>query len=359
MEKKRILIFMPEIGTDGICKIISDYISNLNSVNDIEILTIKVKNNLYFDKKIKIIEIGKTKNIFKRFYREIKVLKNKKYDIIHINGNYCSRLIECISAKIAGVKKIIIHSHNDGADNNNIIKIILNNSLKKLFDYVADEYIACSDNAAKWMFSKKIYKSKKYKVIFNGINVEKFKYDDEMRKKIRKKLNITDEKIVIGFVGRLSFQKNPMFLLDILKEYKKINKNVLLLIIGEGELHENMIKTIKELKLEKNVLFIGSINNVNDYYNAMDCFILPSKYEGFGIVTIEAQTSGLITLLSDRVPKETKISPLTHYISLSTSINEWIKLINRNRNREEYYKFAIKSGFDIKKIAEKIEKLYR
>lgn len=356
MKKVKVLIFNPKITAGGISKILSDFIVNFDNEVDIDILTLSIENNIYVkDLDVNIYTVGKSKNILKRIYSEYKIMKQGNYDAIHINGDYVSRVIECISAKIAGIKKIIIHSHNDGVGSNKKIKVIPHKILKKLFDYFATDYFACSTSAARWMFSKKIFDNKKYTIINNGIDIEKFKFNEESRNKIRKVYRLKD-KFVIGYVGRLSYQKNPLFLIDVFQEYTKKDKNSILLIIGRGELEEDVKKKVEDLNLDNKVLFLGNISDVYNYYSAMDCFILPSRYEGLGIVNIEAQISGLPTIVSDQIPKEAKISNLIKYLSLDAGIKKWAKSLTRNCDRCNFK--ITNNEYDIKKVTKKLEKKY-
>ncbi len=356
---KRVLIFEPIITNNGISKIISDFIMNFDQKIDCEILTFKIENDIYIKNlDIKIHEIGIHKNIFKRIKKE-KIIMKENFDVVHVNGNYISRVIECISAKLVGVKQIIIHSHNTGCESNRKLKTMIHSMLKFLFGFFATDYLACSKEAAKWMYSKSIIKKQKYEVIPNGIDLKKFRYNEKMRNKIRKNYHC-ENKYVIGFVGRLSYQKNPIFLIEVFNECKKINKNLQLMIIGEGELKPKVIEYVNQLNLSKDVIFLGNVVNVFDYYNAMDCFLLPSLYEGMGIVNIEAQVSGLPTIVSDQVPKEVQISPLIQFVDLNNS-KKWIdKILNhkRNENREKWYQELKNCSYSIQDVSERLEGIY-
>lgn len=357
---KRLLIFTLRISDNGICKILSDFILNFSPNIEVDVLTLESINDIYFrNLNVNILEIGNSKNIFKRIFREYKVLKKGNYDIVHINGDYCSRIVECVVAKIVGIKKIIIHSHNDGIGSNKKLKVLFHKISKKCFDFVATDYFACSNSAAKWMFSNKIFNEKEYKIIKNGINIDKFKFNIKSRQEIRTYYNLSS-KYVIGFVGRLTYQKNPLFLIDLFYECMKKKSNLFLLIIGDGYLEEQVIKKIKKLNIEDSVLLLKNIDNIYKYYNAMDCFVLPSIYEGLGIVNIEAQASGLPTIVSNNIPKEAKISDYISYISLDSSYDIWIKKIisNYKIDRKNSYKNVIKFEYDIVDSAKKLEKYY-
>lgn len=359
--KLKVLLFNPLTTTGGISKILSDYISNFSDNIEVEMMTLKINNYMYFeDKNIKTYEIGVSKNLFKRIKLEYKIMKEKKYDIIHVNGDYCSRIIECMVAKRVGIKKIIIHSHNANAASAKKIKNLIHSILKKMFDFCATDFFACSDFAAKWMFSKKIYSNKRYKFIKNGIDTNKFKYDFKERNKVRKGLNL-DSKFVIGHIGRFQYQKNHSFLIEIFNECKKIDKNVALLLLGEGPLEDDIKKKVKTLNLENDVYFLGNQRDVYKYYSAMDCFLLPSFFEGLPIVGVEAQASGLYVYLSDTISKDAKIIDSVNFISLNNSSRQWAEIIMNQRsiNRKDIYIKVCNCGYDIKRVVKDLEKLYQ
>lgn len=355
---KKIIIFNPIITAGGISKIVSDYIENFNSV-DADLLTFEVKNNIYFNSnKNNIYTIGKSKNIIQRMKKEYKILKEGHYDIIHINGDFSNRLIECICAKIAGIPRIIVHSHSTGASNISNIKKIFHIFIKNMFNFVATDYFACSVDAAKWMFPYRVIKRKKYQIIKNGIDINKFKYSENSRNEIRSELNLNN-KYVIGFVGRFSFEKNPLFVLDIFNECKKIDSRCALMLIGTGILEKEIKEKVNELNLNNDVVFLGNVNDVYRYYNAMDCFVLPSFYEGLGIVNIEAQCSGVKVVCSDRVPIEAKVTENISFVSLNDK-KKWVNdiLSKKKIKREESYKSVLKNGYDIRAVSRELEKEY-
>lgn len=360
MSKIKVLIFNPKITAGGITKILSDYIYNFSNDIEADLMTLEVSNNIYIrNQDNKLYIVGKSKNIFKRIYREYKLIKKGHYDVIHINGDFISRVIECISARLANVPKVIIHSHNDGSANNNFTRKFINKIVKKSFDFLATDFLACSNSSAEWLFSNKIIKNNNYTIVNNGIDINKFKFNQNIRKEIRNKFNLNDN-YVIGFVGRLTYQKNPLFLIDVFYACKKIKDNVKLIVIGTGELENEMQTKIQKYHLEKDVIFLGNIDNTYKYYNAMDCFILPSNYEGLGIVNIEAQTSGLPCIVSDRVPLEAKVSENITFLPLEKGNEYWAKTIFKTRNidRSVCYKEVLSYEYDIESTTRKLESIY-
>ena len=199
-----------------------------------------------------------------------------------------------------------------------------------------------------------------YTIVNNGIDTEKFVFDKQVRDKIRTGLKI-ENKFVVGHIGRFSYQKNHEFLIDIFNEVYKKNSNAVLLLLGCGELEKQIREKVHILGLDKAVIFNGTVSNANEFYQAMDCFVLPSHFEGLGIVAVESQASGLKTLCSDVVPKEAQITNLLEFMSLSDTAEAWAEKVlsyDNRYGRRDMSDEIKKSGFDIKYSAKQLEGLY-
>ena len=257
-------------------------------------------------------------------------------------------------AKKYGIKVRIVHSHqNKAADV--FLHAVRNIPLIRIGLRYANTYFACSKLAGDYLFKKK-----KYHLINNAIDAKRFKYDPKVRKQMRKELGISDDCFLIGNVGRLCRQKNQRFLIDVFSLVcEKVDSK--LLIIGDGELKKELETHIKELNLEDKVIMHAPVNNVEDYYQAMDMFVLPSLYEGLGIVNIEAQACGLKTIVSDKVPEIAKISDLLSFVKLNASEQEWADVILKNKDytRKEQKDVLKNSGYDLDYESEKLVKLYK
>lgn len=218
-------------------------------------------------------------------------LKSNEYDIVHINsGAFFFCLQVAFICKICKVKRIIVHSHNNIKMSN--LKKTVKNLLKPMLNFLADDCLACSNSAANALFLHRKVKNGKVKIINNGIETDIFKFNEKIREEYRKNLNLED-KIVYGHVGRFDREKNHYFLIKVFNEICKVQKNAILMLIGEGKLENDVKKMVEELELNDKVYFLGVRKDVNNIMTAMDCFIFPSLYEGLGIVAIEAQTSRL------------------------------------------------------------------
>lgn len=282
--------------------------------------------------------------------------KHPEYKIIH--GHV--RSTATIYLKIAKKYGLYAIAHSHSTSSGKGIKAIIKSILQFRIRYIADYCMGCSKEANEWLYGKKVANSSRCTVLNNGIDIEKFAFNDEIRNDIRRKFNLKNEEVLIGHVGRFSSVKNQDFLVDIFWEYyNNINKKAKLILIGDGELREKIKQKVKKFNLEKQVIFQEAVKNVQDYYNAMDIFIFPSLYEGLGIVLIEAQASGLNCLVSDKVPQNVAITDRIEFISLNKPANYWSKKIIVNaEKRTEKYKSIINTKYDIKNCVKKIEKIY-
>ncbi len=307
----------------------------------------------------KVILIPPYQKIFKYHNALKKVLKDGNYKIVHSHINTLS-VFSLFAAKCAGVPVRIAHSHsttNKKEKKKNFIKQILR-PFSKLF---ATDYMCCSELAGRWLFGNKEYDKENVYLLNNAIDLDQFKYDEKVRKEKRKELNISDDTLVIGHVGRFVEQKNHRFLIDIFNEVHKENENSILLLAGQGPLMDEIKEKVKKLGLEDNVRFLGQRNDINELYQAFDAFLLPSLYEGLPVVGVEAQATGLLCVFSDDMTKETKVLESTLFLSLNQSAKQWADIIlreNRNFKRINTKKEISNKNFDINVEAEKLEKYY-
>ena len=285
-----------------------------------------------------------------------KECKQNSYDILHFN--LCTSYLGIYAAIVkffSPQTKIIFHSHN-GNDKRKIRHFLF----KPLINIVADKKIACSEVAAKWMFGTKQFEKGEVEILNNFIDTRSFIFNKAKRQRVRKGLGLQD-KFVIGHVGRFSPQKNHEKVIEIFNEVHLKNNKTILMLLGTGPL-ENKIKIMsKKLNLENNILFLGTKNNINDYYQAMDLFILPSLFEGLPIAGIEAQASGLRCLFSDTIDDKSALSNLVQFIPLNDT-SQWAKRIcdiaKLNYPRKNMQEVIVNSGYDMKTEIKKIESMY-
>ena len=312
----------------------------------------------YYDDEIKSLggkiyysNVRKDKNIIKyiiflnKFFHE-----HQEYKIIHGHMPGLAPIYFLI-AKMNHIKIRIAHSHVTDTEKTFKGKIL--KPIIKMIKYFSNIYFSCSTEAGKFMFGKR-----KFDVINNAIDFEKFKFDSTQRDKIREELDIKDE-FVVGSVGRFNYQKNHTFLLDIFCEILKINQNAKLVLIGEGNLQDEIKEKAKNLDIIQNIKFLGVKDDVQNYYNAFDVFLLPTNFEGLGLVLIESQVNGLQTFTSDVVPGETKVSKLIHFISLKEDASYWAKKIMSNVNtRTDVTSEIEEKHYNIKKEAQILQAKY-
>ena len=307
----------------------------------------------------RVILIPPYQKVFKYQKELIRIFKENNYKIVHSHINTLS-VFPLRAAKKAGVKVRIAHSHST-TNKKEWKKNLLKQMLRPFSKAYATDYMCCSELAGRWLFGDKAYDSGQVYLLNNAIDLDKFKYNESLRKEKRKELNIKDDTLVIGHIGRFVAQKNHIFLIDIFNEVHKKNSNSLLLLVGQGPLKEEIKNKVKELKLDDSVRFLGQRNDVNELYQAFDVFCLPSLYEGLPVVGVEAQASGLLCILSNAMTKETKVLDITKFMSLNNTPEEWADSILddvKRYKRIDTSKEMTAKNFNIKEEAKKLEKYY-
>ena len=307
----------------------------------------------------KVILIPPYQKIFKYHKKLKKVLKEGNYKIVHSHVNTLS-VFSLWAAKSAGIPVRIAHSHsttNKKEKKKNLLKQVLR-PFSKVF---ATDYMCCSELDGRWQFGNKEYDNGNVYLLNNAIDLEKFKYDEKVRKSKRKELNIDDDTLVIGHIGRFVPVKNHDFLLDIFEKINIKHADSILLLAGQGPLEQKIKNKVKKLNINEKVKFLGQRNDVSELYQAFDVFLLPSLYEGLPVVGIEGQASSLLCYFSDEMTKETKILDTTKFMSISQSAELWSDDILKNvkkYKRINTIKKMSDEGFNIKKEADKLKKYY-
>ena len=293
--------------------------------------------------------------------KTVHVLKTKDYHIVNIHsGSIPIVFYFLLASNIAKIPTKISHSHNSYRDKTGIKQIILN--LMKIYITNNSDYLfACSSSASECMFTQKAPKDKYY-IIKNGINLERFKYNEEIRYHYRKKYNF-EEKIILGNIGRLSIQKNQIFLIQIMIRLIKKFSNVMLIIIGIGEEKQKLENLIKKYNLEEYVQLWGARDDIPSILSMFDIFLLPSFWEGLGIVNIEAQVSGVVSIVSNNIPPEAIFTNLVKVLPIDSQETLWeneiLKIIHNGlKNRRSYNIEAKKFGYDASDVALTLQNFY-
>ena len=281
--------------------------------------------------------------------------EHPEYKIIHThNGSLMLYALE--SAKKNKIPVRIAHAHATA------VPVGLKNQLKKLMrpmiKYVATDYWGCSEAAGKFYFSEKRWNNSN-ELIHNAIDVDNFTFNESVRNEIREKYGFGD-KLVIGNVGRMMAQKNQKKLLDVFAVIHRGNPNTQLVIIGNGELEDKLKEQASELGIADSVTFTGSISNVNEWYSAIDVFVMTSLYEGLPVVAIEAQAADLPCVFTNTITPEVKITENVQFLGLYDESEKWAKAILSIKPAQRVSRRAElqRAGYDIETEAKRMQELY-
>ena len=287
-------------------------------------------------------------------------LSENKCDIVHCHINNPIGLIFAFCAKRRGARIVAVQTHNNAFGSGRLfLKKILRRISMLLFSGYPDLYFACSEEAGQWTFGKKACGSRYY-VVYNGVDADKFKFNPDFRNKLRARFNLED-KFVIGHIGHFNHQKNHELLIKMIPSLIERIPNAHLFLIGTGETKDDIIRLSQQNKSASYITLLGSVDDVYKYYSLFDAFVLPSVFEGFGIVAVEAQYNGLSVVASDNVPLATDVSGTIKYLSVDEpdSLNNWVTRL---------FEISVSSGkrntvfdtdkFDNRLITEKIEAAY-
>lgn len=288
------------------------------------------------------------------------VIKKNKYDIVHSHQNMCALFAMYLAFKNK-IPVRIAHSHYaDIPDAQFLEKKNVRWFLRPILKILSTNWFACSQEAGIALWGQNSVD--RLTILYNAIDLESFAPNEEERIKERRKYTLEDC-FIVGCVARLNHQKNIPFLLDVFKEIRKVKSNAKLVVIGDGEQRDEIkLKIFKEL-LSEDVLLLGNRRDVSQLIQMFDVFVLPSKFEGLGIVFIEAQAAGLVTVASDKVPDETNVTNLIQYISLSDSAEEWSKRIigayeSGNQIKYDFLEQIRLAHYDIKIESKRLEFIY-
>ena len=285
------------------------------------------------------------------------ILNNKSYDAIHVHETETSYIALRIAKKY-GIKCRIAHSHSTAP------YTTFKNEIRRLSGVIlnyhyATTVMACGEMSGNRIFGKFNMKRKKALVLSNAIDIDKFKYNCFVRNSLREQLELSD-KCVVGFIGRLEPQKNPIFSLKIIELLHKINPNAVLMIVGDGIEESKIRMYIEEHNLKDCVRLLGKRTDVECLYQVFDAFILPSFYEGFPLVAVEALASGLPTFLSTGITPEFSFSKSVTYLNIDNA-DQWATAINSSfegYKRTEHLNELNPEVFDIKCVIKRLENIY-
>lgn len=284
-----------------------------------------------------------------------------EYEVFHFHTNSLANVVALEEAQKAGIPIRIVHSHSTWANKgrlqwlNNVLHKYHQSKLSKL----ATNLVACSTEAAQWLYGGMTVKNLKVALLKNGVDCERFSYDASIRKRTREVLGLTDDEILVGHIGKFIQVKNHAFLLDIIAAMMNRNENVRGILVGDGELKGQLIEKAKALGIEDKVQFLGVRSDISELLMAMDIYIMPSLYEGLPVSVVEVQATGLTALLSDTISKEVKLKENVYFASLELRPEDWgeYALTLCNKKREIDNSPIKEAGFDIRLTAKEYEKM--
>lgn len=260
--------------------------------------------------------------------------RKKKYCIVHAHLSTMS-VFPLFAAWRAGVPVRICHNHST-ANWGEGIKTLSKYILRPFNKVFANRWFACGKKAGRWMYGNKAFDNNRVYVLPNAIDGERFAYDETARKSLRKEFLIPEDAFVVGNVGRFTYAKNHPFLLELFRQLTDIKPDAFLLLVGEGETDEAIHSMVMDKGLQEKVIFAGVRQDVNKIYSAIDVFCLPSHYEGFALVTVEAQASGLPCICSKQVSGEIDLSEnVIHIATRKKDFPAWIEQIQKIQTSRE------------------------
>lgn len=356
---KKILI-SPTLGLDleGITSVIYNYTKAMDrSGLQLYFLTygdLKPAVRERFEALGEILFVSDRKKSTKAYLKDYRaVLKTHGFDVVHVNGNSGTMILEVLLAKFSGVKNVMVHAHSTRTNHP-----VINAILKYPMMWLSRECIACSEASGKWL-----YGNYPYTLLNNAIELDNFRFREALREQYRREFGIREEEFLIGHIGHFTEPKNHFFLMDVFAEFHALELASKLLLISDGPRFEQVKEKAAQLGLKDAVIFAGRRSDVAGIYSAMDLFILPSCWEGLPLVMVEAQVNGLPLLVSNVVTKVAKCTDRVFYKPLEDGPKDWARSLQELKHttfdrREDARPAIAAKGFDIQAEAAKLRKLY-
>jgi glycosyltransferase involved in cell wall biosynthesis len=371
----KVLYFVDRLRRGGIQSLLYDMLQYLDKER-IQMDVLTLDDGIHYDLEDAIQQLGvtiyKLQDVWIRkpwdywaYARSMKrfFLQHSGYHAVHMNSS-SKNFGVLYYAKQVGIPVRIAHAHSPRIQSNNLLFKLVGECWKPLLRKYATHLIACSKNVGKGMFGTRALNKGEIIFLPNGIVIDKFAFNEELRATLRRELNVSPDCLVIGNVARLVPLKNHAFLLRVASELKKRNKNFKMLFIGSGEC-ENELRTLtNQLNLNSEIAYLGFREERNEWYSVMDIYVMPSLYEGFPITLIEAQTAGLPIVASDTLTRETKLSSVEDFTYLpihgEDSVKQWADVVchEYRTNRHQGRKLVEKTDYNIQSMLGKLYALY-
>ena len=329
---------------------------------------VATKNKSFYDDEI--VNLGgrifyippKSEGLIKNFTSIVKLVRKEQYKSVLRSSQHSLSALELFAAWIGGATKRIYRSSNSRITGTKKTEYYLHRIFMFMPILFANIRIAPSAEAAEFMFGKKCILKKRAFLIHNSLDTSSYSFNLTARNQIRKELNISDDELLIGHIGRFNHQKNHSFLIDIFKKYLQLNSKAKLILVGDGELRSSIKEKVMKYKISDKVIFTGIRKDIPQLLSAFDLFLFPSFYEGMPNTVIEAQTSGLPCIISNSITKEVEVTDLINFVSLNADSNIWANKIieiqkNKKKNREQYSTIMKQKGYDIADCLEEFIKI--
>ncbi len=366
MKVYKIAYFVSRLEFGGVESFILNYVNHMHETDcfDFHVITQDINSEAcvqqFKDNHITVhIVPHKRKGIWKNVVAVNKILKTERFDIIHSHMNLTNFYVLFLGW-LHGTKVRICHVHS----------VLRPNGFKQRIAYpilewvnkrCANYYIACGRDAGNFFYGKKAMKEGSVSIFNNAIELEKFQFDVTRRQLIRKKYGIAPDEFVIGHIGRFYEVKNHAFLVEIFADFKKKHANAKLLLVGDGELRKEVERQCCDLGVRDSVIFAGTTQNPEDYYQAMDLFMLTSFFEGLPMVSIEAQCADLPCVFSDRIDPQCQLLEKVAFLPIEWPASKWASAIESymvSPRCQTAVQVISDAGYDIKKEAQRLSEYY-
>lgn len=287
-----------------------------------------------------------------------RILREKgPFHAVHSHMFFYSGIFLAEAAR-AGVPVRIAHAHNaHTGESRSFPRIVYERMMQAMIRINATCLLGCSEKACRYVFGNGIMRDPRAAVLPDGIDCSRFAFDPDVRAAVRKELGIENQ-FVIGHVGHFNPAKNHEKILTVFSEVCRRRNDAVLLLVGDGELEQNVRNLADSLELKDKVLFAGAHRDVERYYQAMDVFLFPSRYEGFGMAMIEAQAGGLACIASDVVTEETNADGRAVYLPLKEKDTVWAERVLEAPSRDTSAFERICDRYEASNVVKEMMQIY-
>lgn len=359
-EPIRVLQVFAALDSGGVSNFVMNLYREINTDNiEFDFAITAGEKSLYDDEVLsrggRIFYFDTSKNIASNVRRVLR--EEGPFQVVHSHLFFYSGLV-LAEAKKAKVPIRIAHAHNaHTGETRSAPRIAYERVMQILIRTNATHMLGCSEKACRYVFGDMIMKDPRTAVMPDGIDCDRFAFNPEVREQVRKEYGL-DGKYVVGHVGHFNPAKNHEKILSVFSEVCRLRDDAALLLVGDGELEQDVRNRTAELGLTDKVVFVGAHKDVERFYQAMDVFLFPSRYEGFGMAMIEAQASGLACVASDVVPMETNVDGRTAYLSLCENDIQWAKQVINAPARQAGILSLVAEDYGVSRAASEIERVY-